>query len=436
MAFNGSGVFNRLYSFVADAAANIKIRADRMDNEMNGFATGLSTCITKDGQTNPTANLKMSTFKHINVGDATLRTDYFAAGQAIDGLINWAIAGGGADTITASYPIPLNTLNDGQCCFVRAGAANATTTPTFSPDGITARTIVKNGGSALVAGDIAGDGHELILRYLLASTRWELLNPASAPASAALSDLATKWTPSSASGSASLQFFEDTDNGSNKATVTAPASLAADATITLPGATGTLATLAGSEALTNKSVNSVTLSAAGTTGQFLNGTGALADNIVQGTPQASTSGTSIDFDSLPAGVKRITINFVGVSTSGTSNLMVQIGDAGGIEATGYLGAACLNTDSSSTVTTFTTGYGLTGAHGATVVLHGQAVLCLADSSTFTWTASVNLGTSSADQSNTGGGSKSLSAVLDRVRITTVGGSDTFDAGKINIMYEL
>ena len=357
MSFNGAGVFVRLYSFVADAAANIKIRADRMDNEMNGFATGLSTCITKDGQTNPTANLKMSTFKHINVGDATLRTDYFAAGQAIDGLINWAIAGGGADTITASYPIPLNTLNDGQCCFVRAGAANATTTPTFSPDGIAARTIVKNGGSALVAGDIAGDGHELILRYLLASTRWELLNPASAPASAALSDLATKWTPSSASGSASLQFFEDTDNGSNKATVTAPASLAADATITLPGAKGTLATLAGSEALTNKSVNSVTLSAAGTTGQFLNGAGSYADNIVQGTPQASTSGTSIDVDSLPAGVKRITINFVGVSTSGTSNLMVQIGDAGGIESTGYLGAACWNTDSSSMVTTFTTGSG-------------------------------------------------------------------------------
>ena len=57
MAFNGSGVFVRLYNWVNDAAANIKIRADRMDNEMDGFATGLSSCITKDGQTTITANL-------------------------------------------------------------------------------------------------------------------------------------------------------------------------------------------------------------------------------------------------------------------------------------------------------------------------------------------------------------------------------------------
>lgn len=178
MPFNGSGVFVRLYNWVNDAAANIKIRADRMDNEMNGMATGLSTCITKDGQTSITANLPMSTFKHTNVGNATLRTDYFAAGQAVDGVISWAAAGGTADAITASYSIPINTLVDGQLCYVRAGAANATTTPTFSPDGLTARTIVKNGGSALAVGDIAGAGHELILRYLLASTRWELMNPA------------------------------------------------------------------------------------------------------------------------------------------------------------------------------------------------------------------------------------------------------------------
>ncbi len=63
-------------------------------------------------------------------------------------------------------------------CIVIAGAANATTTPTFAPDGLTAHTIKKNTGAALIAGDIAGSGHALILEYNAAGTYWNLLNPA------------------------------------------------------------------------------------------------------------------------------------------------------------------------------------------------------------------------------------------------------------------
>lgn len=177
MPYNGSGVFNRLYSWVNDAAANIKIRADRMDNEMNGMAVALSTAITKDGQTTITANLPMAGFRHTGVGNAASRTDYAAFGQVQDGKAAWVDGGGTADAITAAYSIPITTLVDGQLCYVRATAANATATPTFSPNGLTARTIVKNGGQALVAGDIAGDGHELVLRYDLPNTHWELMNP-------------------------------------------------------------------------------------------------------------------------------------------------------------------------------------------------------------------------------------------------------------------
>lgn len=252
MAFNGSGTFVRLYSWVNDAAANIKIRADRMDNEMNGMSVGLSTCITKDGQTTITANLPMAGYRHTGVGDATDRAHYAKFSQLQDGTTNWIEGGGTADAITAAYSIPLTALIDGQLCFVRATAANATTTPTFSPSALTARAIVKNGGSALVAGDIAGDGHELILRYDLANTRWELLNPKQPVAQS------IPYTAASASGSASLDFAEDTDNGTNKATVTAPATLAADATITLPSSTGTLATLAGTETLDNKALTDST----------------------------------------------------------------------------------------------------------------------------------------------------------------------------------
>lgn len=194
MAFNGSGTFVRLYNWVNDKAASIKVRADRMDNEMDGFATGLSTCITKDGQTTLTANIPFSGRKITGYGSSSTpnsRTDVPSLGQAQDGTLNWVDGGGTADAITAAYSPAITALVDGQICNVRATAANATTTPTFSPNGLTARTIVKNGGQALVAGDIYGDGHQLILRYDLTNTRWELLNPSVVPAAVTASSSTT-----------------------------------------------------------------------------------------------------------------------------------------------------------------------------------------------------------------------------------------------------
>ena len=97
------------------------------------------------------------------------------------GLLPIAVAGGSADAITADYD-PNLTLADTILCAIVAAYANATTTPTFAPDGLTAHTIVKKGGTALVAGDIPGAGAVCLLEYNLANTRWELLNPASVPA--------------------------------------------------------------------------------------------------------------------------------------------------------------------------------------------------------------------------------------------------------------
>lgn len=105
-----------------------------------------------------------------------------------------------------------------------------------------------------------------------------------------LADLKTKWTPASAAGAASLAFGEDTDNGTNKATLKAPESLSSDATVTLPSATGTLATLDGTEALTNKSVNA------------LNG-GPLAgfrNHIINGAMMVAQRGTSFTSATTPA----------------------------------------------------------------------------------------------------------------------------------------
>jgi len=174
MAFNGSGIFARLYSWANDRAANIKMRADRMDNEMDGFATGLSSCLTKDGQTTVTANLPMASYRHTSVGNSSGRDQYAATGQVQDGKFNWVAAGGTVDAITATYSPVIAAIVDGQECFIRTTGTNVTTTPTFAPNGLTARTIVKNGGGELLANEIPYEAH---LRYNLANTRWELLNP-------------------------------------------------------------------------------------------------------------------------------------------------------------------------------------------------------------------------------------------------------------------
>lgn len=155
-----------------------------------------------------------------------------------------------------------------------------------------------------------------------------------------------------------------------------------------------------------------------------------------GTEVAATSGTSIDFTSIPSWVKKITIQVVGLSTSGTSVPILQLGDAGDVEATGYLGTAVLFTNSSSAQTSaFTTGFGIGAAWAATSVAHGTFTLTLEDSTAFTWVCTGVFGWTDSAQNSFTGGSKSLSAALDRVRLTTAGGTDTFDAGAVNVLFE-
>lgn len=188
MPFNGSGGFSRLFSWVADAAAGIDISSSRTDADTNDIATGLTDCITRDGQSLPTGNLPMGNFKHTGVADGAARADYSSLGQTQDGLANWVVAGGTSDALTATYASPITALKDGQICFVRALAANATTTPTFSPNGLPAHVITKNGGLPLAISDINGALYEAVFRYNLANTRWELLNPSTASLAAAVAN--------------------------------------------------------------------------------------------------------------------------------------------------------------------------------------------------------------------------------------------------------
>jgi len=158
-----------------------------------------------------------------------------------------------------------------------------------------------------------------------------------------------------------------------------------------------------------------------------------ASLITSGTAVASTSGTSIDFTSIPSWVKRITVMVSGVSTSGTSNPLIQIG-SGSVSSTGYVSASGrANSANNTAMATSTAGFIILNS-AATDVIRGAVVLTLLTSNT--WVASGVLTDSVSLLSMTvGGTSPALGGALDRVRITTVNGTDTFDAGSINILYE-
>jgi hypothetical protein len=157
-------------------------------------------------------------------------------------------------------------------------------------------------------------------------------------------------------------------------------------------------------------------------------------SITSGTAVASTSGVSIDFTSIPSWVKRITVMFQGVGTTGTSKVLIQLGDSGGIETSGYLGSVAF-ADSNEVATNLSSGFISDNSTNAAGVRHGAFIISQVDAAAFSYVCFGNIGRSDLAAISTMGGSKALSAVLDRVRITTVGGTETFDAGNINVLFE-
>ncbi len=154
--------------------------------------------------------------------------------------------------------------------------------------------------------------------------------------------------------------------------------------------------------------------------------------ITAATAQASTSGTSIDFTGIPSWVRRVTVMFNGVSTNGTSLPQVQLG-AGSVTTSGYLSYAAL-AGAASAAYSSTTGMVVPSALAANIF---YCVMNIVNVSGNIWVATLSGGLNSSGTSygQSGGGNITLGGTLDRVRITTVNGTDTFDAGSINILYE-
>jgi hypothetical protein len=201
-------------------------------------------------------------------------------------------------------------------------------------------------------------------------------------------------------------------SGGGSVTLDVP-STASTFTATIPANTGTVVTTGSTAAVTPAM---------------------LTQPLTLATVQNSTSGTFVDFTDIPSWVRRITVMYRGVSTNGTSNYLLRIG-SGSILTSGYVSNAMASRHTSTAVgAASTAGFIVTADNVSAAYLYsGHTILTLISGNI--WVSSGILNESTAVRSSVSSGDVSLGGALDLVRLTTVNGTDTFDAGSVNIMYE-
>jgi hypothetical protein len=408
MARNGAGT----YTLPAGnpVTTGTTISSTWANNTLNDIASSLTASLAYDGQTSPVANLPMATYAHTGVGNATVRTMYASAGQVQDNTLAYLTSISGTDTITTIAPVSMNAYAAGQTFrFIAAGANTGAVT--LNINSIGAKAITKNGTTALVANDILA-GSVVIVTY--DGTQFQLSNPATLPASvSSFTAGTTGFTPSTATtGAITLAGTLNVANGGTGAT-----------------------TLTSGSVIVGAGTSTPTFVAPTTTGNVLfttNGTSwSSTAKIISGTAVASTSGTIITFTSIPSWVKRITFMITALSTSGSSNLILRIG-GGSVESTGYAGTQVRFSNASNAYNSLSTSFILNDAVGSTNIIYGSAVLTLLSGNIWTFNGGSSTGSNGTCLCQ---GSKTTSTTLDRISLTTENGTDTFDAGSVNIIYE-
>jgi hypothetical protein len=526
MPFNGAGVFS-VYTPGTPYVTGTIISSTVANNVNSDFATGLSSCITKNGQTTITANIPMGGFKITGLGAGTVATDSANLGQIQNGVFIGLLSVAGTDTITASTN-PVTTSYATYQKYVLVPANNNTGAVTIDINSLGAKAITKQGSTALVAGDlVAGVTYWIIYD----GTRFQVTNPGvpSIPAGSLTANSVTSVILATSSyglgdnkniqinatvAASALTLALKTQAGTD-ATATDVAEItfrsatlgsgayvkraitAALSTVISSGSTGGTASLIPNRLyiLAIDNAGTVELAWVNSSGTFLldestlisttaegGAGGADSANVIYSTTsranvafrligyidstqttagtwatnpstiqvaggqqvpqgwvylaeQASTSGTAISFTGIPMWATEVEMILIGVSTNGTSDLILQAGTAlVSYEVAGYLGSAAQLSGGGNTILSPTTGFAVTGSTAAAAVHHGVLRLSLENYATNTWACTSNLGRSDVATVNSGGSTKSLASSLDRVRLTTVGGANTFDAGVIVVRY--
>jgi hypothetical protein len=447
MPRNGSGTYTRPQS---DYIPGTTILATSVNSDLNDMAQALTASIARDGQTIPTANMPMGNFRHTGVADGSARTDYAALGQTQNGAFLWGgTAGGTANAATISLNPPLAAYAAGQAFRFQTNAAANTSAVTLNVNSLGAVAVNKGDGTtALGAGDLPASA---IVTVVHDGTRFRLIDPATNDAlvqawvdlaSATTTDLGTVGANVRITGTTTITGFGTAASGiTRKLRFAAALTLTYNATsLILPGAAN-ITTAAGdtAEAISLGSGNWVlvdfTRAAAGYAGNILLANPVAAANIGinRGTEQATTSGTAIDFTSILAGVRRVTLLLRGVSLSGTDNFLVQIG-AGSFLTSGYVSQAqSIRDNAAPTFSLATNGFILSSdINSATRLFTGK--ITLDNFSGNIWLADGKIVGTDGIRGAIFSGEVTLSGALDRLRLT-VTGSNTFDAGAANIMWE-
>lgn len=431
----------------------------------------ISDLSTTAGSNTDLAGVGVAGSNLVSQGDNAFRSFAAMVAQFYEDLGGLGTVGGTGDAITltaqeawTAYGTGDGQINNGTILAFKAGAAN-TGAVTINVNAIGTKAIQAQGDTALGAGALVANAVYLLrydTAYNAAAGAWVLLNGGSAAASTTEQLTGTSSAKASTPDSVAALWEKGSDVASSgtislgeggyfhvtgTTTITdidfatakdgRHAILIFDAALTLTHNSTTLKLPGGANITTEAGDRAIVVQDS-------------SDNVVVvayirartqstgiqlGSPTASTSGTAINFTGIPAGTKRITVQFAGVSTNSTGALCVRLGDSGGVETSGYLVNSITTNSSAIATQQQTDGFTVNGALGASTTASGVAIFSLESAASNTWVGMVFISPDTGAGTKIMIGRKALSAELDRVQVTTAGGTDTFDAGEISVSYE-
>ena len=410
VSFNGSGTFSLASG--NPVVTGTTISSTWCNNTLSDIASnGLTNCLTKDGQTTPSANIPLGGYKITNLGNGTATTDAAAFGQIQSGSSNVVTGVSGVTTITGSLSPSPGAYAEGlkvSATMLGANGAGAT----LNLNSIGAAPIYWN--LAAVRASLWSTANAIDLVYMATSmstasmTGFHVIGHSGfLPANL----LSVKGSLLVGKGSGGVEVLSPGTDGQFLVATASASSGLGWSTQTIP-AVATQAQVNGMTATgvyIDPSLNTIILSA-----------------------EASATSAAVTFGSIPSGVRRISVLLKGISTNGTSNLLLQIGPAGGIVSTGYLAGAG---NGGGGFTESTAGFIQTSsAMVAASTYHGRIALSLESTANNTWVSSGTLYAAGQVMQMTAG-SISLSGELTQLKLTMVNGTDVFDAGAFAIQYE-